>query len=172
MELDFLDSFRFPFSPKPLRLVPLANRAVTLSAVTAVKLMAVSAMRFLRIDVAGRGRVSLRVVRGGYGIEMLRVDASAIPAYVIYDESVRNRAIGEEKRNAVSLSRCAAERDDSVSIPVFVSGPNQAVAFALDLGVKSLDLMRRWLQHCVPVGWLASTAYPVNIVKVSLCNGN
>lgn len=172
MVLDFLNAFRLPFCSQTFGFFSFADGAITLSAISAIKRMPVAAMRLLRIDVANGSRITLGIFRCRYGIEMLRIHTGTIPAGVIHDETFRNRSSGKEQSNAMRFSRRSTKRDDAVSVAILMVSPYEAIAAALNLGVKSVDFLLRWFRHRKFSGWLASTAYPVTIVKVSLCSGN
>lgn len=126
MSLNLQDTFRLPLRAKTFGFVRLADGAVTLLAVETIVRMAFRAMRFLRVDVAGRCGIALGVGRRGQRVEVLRVHAGPIAAGVIHDMAIGDGPIREPQRQPVSFTVGAAESDDAVPVSVFVSRPQPA----------------------------------------------
>ena len=125
-----------------------ANGAVALSAVVAIEHVAALAVRFLRVDVAHRARVALRVFRWRQRVEVLRVDAVAIAAGVIHHVPLWDRSPGHPQRHAVRLSVHSAHADDSVAVLVGSSGPQQAVSARMAIRLETLALFGGRLGRC------------------------
>jgi hypothetical protein len=127
MALDFQDAFGLPLFLEPLVFLALADGAVALPTVDAIVGMALLAVCFLRIDVARRFGIARRVLGHRDRIQVLGVHARAVSTGVIDDEAFWNRTVRQPQREAVCLSRGAAETQHPVSVAVLLSRPDQAV---------------------------------------------
>lgn len=166
MRLNSLNAFRLPFCAESLRFFGFAFRTVTLAAIGSIIFMAIRAMCFLRVDVTTGSRISFRVFGSRYRIQMLRIDASSIPACMVHDVAVRYRSVGEIQGNPMRFTRRPPESDDAVTIAVFVSCPYSAFADLSPFAVEAFYFLLRRVAHVNPLS-LDSVNYKANMVRYS-----
>lgn len=141
MDLNPHNSFSLPLRSQPLALVGLALRTVTLPSVETVKGMAVLAVRLLRVHVAAPCGVSFGVFRRRERVQVLMVDARPVPAGVINNVALWNRAAAHPQRNSVSLSVGPAQVEDAVPVAVKSAVPYQAITLLGALAEKPLSFL-------------------------------
>lgn len=163
MLLDFLNALGFPFITKALALGGLADGAVALTSVLAIIGMSLTAVSFLRVDVAKRIRVAKRVLCCGDCNEMLRIHARSISARVVHHITFWNRTVGQVHRNAMRLTTGSPECEYAVAVSVGVGLPNHAVANSLPLRVETREFcfgsVAQNFLLTVSVGLMVNTLY-------------
>ena len=109
-------------------LLAVAGRAIPLFAVDAIERMAVFTMRFLGIDVGRRRGITHRALGWRYGLQVLRIDAVAMPAGMVDEIAGRNRTSRKPEGNAMGTSRCSAQKENPVAVAVQSARPHYAIA--------------------------------------------
>lgn len=150
MALDLQNAFGLPLGAQALRLLGLAYRAVTLSAIHAVERMATFAVRLLRVHISEGSRVSLRVLRSGDRVEVLGIDAVPVPAGVIHHEAFRDGTVRQPQGKSVRFAVRSPESNDAVAIAVLLSRPENAVTGLHALRLKTGEFFRCGLVHTAP----------------------
>lgn len=160
MALNLQDAFGLPLRAQALALFAVANGAVPLPAVEAIKRMAVFAMCFLGVHIAHGRRVAQRIFRSRDHVQVLRIHALAVAARVIHHVTVWDRPIRQPQREPMRLACCSAKQDDAVAVLVHASRPQDAVTSFRGFGVKPLQLLFSCDVHrrCVSVAMALTAA--------------
>lgn len=140
MRLNLEYPLGLPFLSQAFGLRGFADRAVPLSAIEAIKWMAVLAMRLLRIDVAGGRGIFLGALRHGHRVQVLRVHARTISTDVIHHMAFRNGSVREPQGHSMCAPACAAEEKDAVAVSVSATAPEDAVSVLNAKSLKSRHL--------------------------------
>lgn len=139
MALNLKDALGLPLVSQSFRLRLFALGAVTLASVVAVVKMSQRTVRLLRVDVAGRCRISFRVFRRCDGVQVLRVHAGSVSTGMVDHEAVWYRPVRHPHRYAMSLPAGPAKCKHAVSVLVLVPDPQQAIARLLGLALETVE---------------------------------
>jgi hypothetical protein len=134
-----------PFSPQPLALRSVADRAVALRTIFAVKLMTLFAVRLPRIERWYGRAVSQAVLASRDKLKVLWVHARAIFADVVDEQSFRNVSESQKPRHAVRPPVHSPKVEGSIPVTIKRALPHVAIDMLGPLALKTLDLGHGWL---------------------------